>query len=177
MHPWIGSAFAEIMACHLFGVKPLSQPMLGYCQLNHTYRNKLQWNFNQNKKLFIHENASKCNVCKMAAILSRGIWVNVLGAHHIAELLWHVLDGDLAPIPLTIFRSNSKFDQNLQCSGFKIYLTDHNEILHTSQQLHCRDVCKISLWSVEYILNQGTPNLGQISNSIEYLLRDGPLIW
>ena len=31
---------------------------------------------------------------------------------------------------------------------FEIYSTDHNEILHTSRQLHCRDVCKISLWSV-----------------------------
>ena len=36
---------------------------------------------------------------------------------------------------------------------FKVYSTDHNEILRTSQQLHCRDVCKISLWLVEYILN------------------------
>ena len=33
---------------------------------------KLQWNFNQNTKLFIHGNASENIVCKMAAILSRG---------------------------------------------------------------------------------------------------------
>ena len=33
------------------------------------------------------------------------------------------------------------------------YLTDHNESLHTSRQLHCRDVCKNSLRSVEHILN------------------------
>ena len=43
---------------------------------------------------------------------------------------------------------------------FKIYLTNHNGILHTSQQLHCRDVCTISLWSLEYILNQNTTNFG-----------------
>ena len=35
----------------------------------------------------------------------------------------------------------------------KMYITDHNDILHTSRQCHCRDVCKISLWSVEYIRN------------------------
>ena len=35
----------------------------------------------------------------------------------------------------------------------KIYAADHNDILHTSRQCHCRDVCKISLWSVEYIRN------------------------
>ena len=31
---WIGSALVQIMACRLFGAKPLSKPMLGYCQLN-----------------------------------------------------------------------------------------------------------------------------------------------
>ena len=40
-----------------------------------TVRNKLQWNLNQNKKLFIHEHASEPIVCEMAAILSRGRWV------------------------------------------------------------------------------------------------------
>ena len=43
---------------------------------NWTLRNKLQWNFNQNAKLFIHENASENIVCETAAILSMGRWVN-----------------------------------------------------------------------------------------------------
>ena len=34
MHQWIGLALVQIMACHLFGGKPLSEPMLGYCQLD-----------------------------------------------------------------------------------------------------------------------------------------------
>ena len=38
---------------------------------NFTLRNKLQWNVNQNTKLFIHENVSENVVCEMAAILSR----------------------------------------------------------------------------------------------------------
>ena len=50
---------------------------------------------------------------------------------------------------------------------FKIGSIDHNEILHTSQQCNCRDVCKISLWSLEYILNQITAKFCRISNSIE----------
>ena len=33
------------------------------------------------------------------------------------------------------------------------YSADRNEILHTSRQLHCRDVCKISLPSVKHSLN------------------------
>ena len=36
----------------------------------------LQWNFNRNTKLFIHENASESIVPKMAAILTMGQWVN-----------------------------------------------------------------------------------------------------
>ena len=31
---WIGSELVQIMACRLFGAKPLSKPMLGYCQLD-----------------------------------------------------------------------------------------------------------------------------------------------
>ena len=34
MHHWILSALIQIMACCLFGTKPLSKPMLGYSQLN-----------------------------------------------------------------------------------------------------------------------------------------------
>ena len=54
---------------------------LNQCWLivNWTLRNKLQWNFNQNKGFFIHEveNASENIVCEMAAILSKGRWVNI----------------------------------------------------------------------------------------------------
>ena len=34
MHRWIGSVLVQIMACRLFGAKPLSKPMLRYCQLD-----------------------------------------------------------------------------------------------------------------------------------------------
>ena len=43
------------------------------------------------------------------------------------------------------------------------------EILHMSRQCNCRDVCKISLWSVEHISNKSTPNFYWFSNSIEIL--------
>ena len=59
-----GSALVQIMAWRQIIV------------VNWTLRNKLQWNFNQNTTLFVHENASENIVCKTAAILSRGRWVN-----------------------------------------------------------------------------------------------------
>ena len=77
---WIGSALLQIMVCRLFGTKPLFEQTFRYFQKLSpgplVYRNKLQWIFNQNRKLFIHGNASEYIVCEMAAILSRGGWVN-----------------------------------------------------------------------------------------------------
>ena len=34
MRQWQRSAFVQIIACRLFGTKPLSKPLLGYCQLD-----------------------------------------------------------------------------------------------------------------------------------------------
>ena len=73
---WIGSALLQIMVCRLFGTKPLSGQTFRYSEELSpgplVYRNTLQWNFNQNRKLFIHGNASEFIVCELAAILSRG---------------------------------------------------------------------------------------------------------
>ena len=41
-----------------------------------TLGNKYQWNFKQNAKLFINENAPENIVCEMAAILTRRRWVD-----------------------------------------------------------------------------------------------------
>ena len=72
MRQWIWSALIQTMACRIFGGRQLSEPVLGYCQ----FRNKLQWNFNQNTKLFIYEYASENIVCEEAAIFVQGGWVN-----------------------------------------------------------------------------------------------------
>ena len=34
MRQWIESTLVQIMACRLYGAKPLCKPMLGYCQLD-----------------------------------------------------------------------------------------------------------------------------------------------
>ena len=55
--------------------------------VNYTIRNMFQWNFHQNSKVFIHENALENVVCEMAAILSLFqcvnaaviAWSNVIG--------------------------------------------------------------------------------------------------
>ena len=62
--------------------------------------NKLQWNFNQNTKLFIHANASEYIVFEMAAILSRGRWVNMSEiASTGIQLLLHDLESYVSLTP------------------------------------------------------------------------------
>ena len=49
-----------------------------WLNINWTLSNKLQWNFNQNTKPFIHDNVFEHSVCEMAAILSQPQCVNSL---------------------------------------------------------------------------------------------------
>ena len=60
----------QMMACRLFGTKPLTEPMLTY-RLLHCQE---QWNLNKKSTIFIQENWFE-NVCKMAATLSRSRWL------------------------------------------------------------------------------------------------------
>ena len=70
MRQWIGSALVQII------VVAYSAPShdLNQCWVivNWTLRNKPQWNLDQNKKYFIHKDASENIVCDIAAILSSG---------------------------------------------------------------------------------------------------------
>ena len=74
MRQWTVSALVQAMACRLFGAKPLPEPMLTYCQLEPC--EQTCYNSNRNTKLFIQENAFGTVICELAAILSRGRWVN-----------------------------------------------------------------------------------------------------
>ena len=71
MRQWIGSALLQIMVCRLFGAKPLSEPMLEYCQFDPWQQASMK--FQQKFNTFIHVNAYENIVCEMAAILSRGM--------------------------------------------------------------------------------------------------------
>ena len=74
MRQGTGPALVQVMAYRLFGAKPLPETMLTF--VNRTIRNKIQWNSNQNLKLFIPKNAFANIVCEMEGILSREKWVN-----------------------------------------------------------------------------------------------------
>ena len=57
----------QTTTCSTFGTNPLSDPMLNYIHL--VTRSIFNWNSIWNSKVFIHENAFDCVVCKMSAIL------------------------------------------------------------------------------------------------------------
>ena len=48
MRQWIELATVQVMACRLFGAKPLSKPVLGYCQFDSSEQTSMK--FNQNTK-------------------------------------------------------------------------------------------------------------------------------
>ena len=76
----IGSALVQIMAWRLFGAKPLSKPMLGYCQLDPweqtlvkwALRITLQWLFNQNASFWFTEMHLEISSAKWRPFCSRG---------------------------------------------------------------------------------------------------------
>ena len=71
MRQWIRSALVQIMACRLFGTKPLSEPMLVCCQLDSWEQFSIKF-----ESEFYHFHSRKCiqscRLPKMAANMSRG---------------------------------------------------------------------------------------------------------
>ena len=55
MRQWTGSAFVQVMACRLFGAKPLSEPMLAICQLDSWKHISVKF-----KSEFYHFHSRKC---------------------------------------------------------------------------------------------------------------------
>ena len=76
MRRWTGSALVQIMACRLDGAKPLSEPMLTYCELDPKEHISMKFYFESN--IFIEENSCEHVVCEMMQVDQRLINV-VLG--------------------------------------------------------------------------------------------------
>ena len=66
---WTRPSLVQIMACRLFGAKPLSEPMLKYCQLHPKGHILMIDFFCWRSKVYIKWNAFQNVVGKMAAML------------------------------------------------------------------------------------------------------------
>ena len=113
------------MAWHLFGTKPLSMLLLDWWQ----------WNLNQNVKVFIHENASENIVCEMAAILTRGTWVNEM-----TKVLQQITDAYMHQQILAKWLKLKIFDK---CLTIGLNSTPVKNYYY-----HSKDWCFFSLWSL-----------------------------
>ena len=71
MRQWIGLALVQIVACRLFGVKPLSKPIPGYCQLD-DLRERTSVEIYKNTKFSFHVNAYQNIVHEMVTIFPWG---------------------------------------------------------------------------------------------------------
>ena len=75
----------------------------------------------------------------------------------------------MTPVPLSIFRSNSKFDENSECSSFK-YIRPITTIFCTRHDSVTVVTCAKYRCDRPYILHQSVLNFHRISNSIEICL-------
>ena len=66
---------------------------------------------------------------------------------------WNQYDGTWRPSQVNDISIKFEIRPKFAVLCFEMYLTNHNKILHMPRQWHCCEVCKISLWSVKYILN------------------------
>ena len=75
MRRWTGSTLVQVMSWS----QETTSPCLNQCLFidNWTIRNKCHWQLNRNSNMFTQENAFENIVCEIAAILSRGRWVNM----------------------------------------------------------------------------------------------------
>ena len=68
------------------------------------------------------------------------------------------------------FKIRSKFT----VLWFEIYKTNRKQILHTSQQCDCRDLCKMLMWFAKYVMNKSITKFHWILNSIVILFVGQP---
>ena len=108
MRQWIGSALVQIMACRLIG----ANHYLNQCWeiVNWTLKNKIHWNLNSNTNIFIHENAFENIVCEIAAILSKGRWVNS-SSHHYDDVIMSTMASQITSLTVVYSPVYSDTDQ------------------------------------------------------------------
>ena len=87
MHQWIGSALVQIMACRLFGAKPLSEPMLAYCQLDSWEQFSVKfesefYHFHSRKCLWICHLPTCRSFCPGGDELSQVTWQHLIRAEN-----------------------------------------------------------------------------------------------
>ena len=110
------------MACRLFGAKPLSKPVLGYCR-----QEQLQWNLNRNTKPFFFKKIQlKMSSAKMASILSLPQCVKLWWLIH-ASVNWVIISCGNS---MLIVRSHTITWTNINLLRIKASVANFSETLN-----------------------------------------------
>ena len=115
---WTGLSLVQVMACCLFGAKPLPQPTKTYWQLN-SFGKKTDTCEIKCAQIFFQANAFE-NVCNISAIFFWGQFQQ------------------------QFFSSYFKFHRNFVLVQIHCTVSYCYKILHMSWQCSCHAVCKIS---------------------------------
>ena len=74
MHQWTVPSLFQIMACHLFGAKPLSEPMLAYFQFSHMHKEHISTKSYLNCKCFYQRKCSWKSCFGLNVFTHWGLW-------------------------------------------------------------------------------------------------------
>ena len=129
---WIGEALVQIMACRLFGAKPLSESILGYCRPLGTNINEILMNIPNFSVTKMH--------LRMSCAIWRPFWEGgdeltarpmLLYWHLMTIIIWAIFQQngkDVFPYPVTTKRYISEGSSSLICL-YKIKLNFDRFIL------------------------------------------------
>ena len=137
MHQWTGSGLVQVMACRLFGAKPLPEPMLAYCQLdsyehisvkfesesNHFHSRKWIWNCRLPKWRPFCPGVDELNIVTP----SLRIWIRVIGNN---DLFWRPkLEPSICPMQTVQNQpTNNAIQENKNTTG-ELASKPHNKHL------------------------------------------------
>ena len=116
LHQRTGSALVQIMACRLFGAKPLPEPMLAYCQLNSWEHISMKF-----EPEFYHFHSRKCIwTCRLPKWqpFCQGGWcvINFLCQQSVGWSLW-CHDFDTLAALLLLYMGNTLVPVDSQYKG------------------------------------------------------------
>ena len=106
MCQWTGSLFVQVMACRLFGAKPLPEQMLIYCQLD--YREQVSVKFESE---FYHFHSTK-SIWKCCLSFCPG--VDELKWHHTVLVKWIIQPIWLKSLSMSVSKINFQYSPTLQ---------------------------------------------------------------
>ena len=144
-----------------------------------TLGNTLQWNFNQNTKLFIHKNACENILCEIAVILSRGrqvdwlspsdTYIHQLIGSTLANVMFCCLFG-VKPLPEQMM-THCKLDSqqiNFSKISIKIFFLSptSNAFIHPGVKEQSTQCEGLLFWPIlqTHLSTWGTGRLGEAEN-------------